>query len=170
MTEQYSLRWNQVDTERRQIHLPKTKNRHPRVVRLNSVAVLALKSLGPEKHRGRDPVFPSPKTDVSLQGSRGWFPTAVEAAGIEDFTWHCLRHTTASRLVIVGVDLRTVAEILGHRTLQMVMRYAHLAPEHQVDAVDRLVVDSDNRTATKTATGTSGAKRRVRKVGVSNDR
>jgi hypothetical protein len=52
----------------------------------------------------------------------------------------------------------------------MVMRYAHLAPEHQVDAVDRLVVDSDNRTATKTATGTSGAKRRVQKVGVSHDR
>jgi hypothetical protein len=42
---------NQVDTERRQIHLPKTKNRHPRVVRLNSVAVSALESLGPEKHR-----------------------------------------------------------------------------------------------------------------------
>jgi hypothetical protein len=71
---------------------------------------------------------------------------------------------------MAGVDLRTLAEILGHRTLQMVMRYAHLAPEHQVDAVDRLVVDTDNRTATKTATGTSGAKRRVRQVVVSHDR
>jgi hypothetical protein len=71
---------------------------------------------------------------------------------------------------MAGVDLRTVAEILGLRTLQMVMRYAHLAPEHQVDAVDRLVVDPDNRTATKTDTGTFGAKRRVRKAGVSNNR
>lgn len=51
------------------------------------------------------------------------------------------------------VDIRAVAEILGHRTLQMVMRYAHLAPEHQIDAVDRLVVNSDNRTATQSATG-----------------
>jgi hypothetical protein len=70
---------------------------------------------------------------------------------------------------MAGVDLRTIAEILGHRTLLMVMRYAHLAREHQVDAVDRLVVVSDNRTATKTAAGTSGAKRRVGKVGVSRD-
>ena len=38
-----------------------------------------------------------------------------------------------------GVDLRTVAELLGHRTLEMVMRYSHLAPEHQASAVDRLV-------------------------------
>jgi integrase len=40
---------------------------------------------------------------------------------------------------MAGVDLRTVAELLGHRTLQMVMRYSHLAPEHQTSAVDRLV-------------------------------
>ena len=40
---------------------------------------------------------------------------------------------------MAGVDLRTVAELLGHRTLQMVMRYSHLAPEHQASAVDRLV-------------------------------
>jgi hypothetical protein len=161
---------NQVDTERRQIHLPKTKNRHPRVVRLNSVAVSALESLGPEKHRGRDPVFPSPKTDVSLQGSRGWFPTAVEAAGIEDFTWHCLRHTTASRLVIVGVDLRQLLRFSAIGPFRWLCAMPISLREHQVDAVDRLVVDSDNRTATKTATGTSGVKRRVRKVGVSHDR
>jgi site-specific recombinase XerD len=40
---------------------------------------------------------------------------------------------------MAGVDLRSVAELLGHRTLQMVMRYSHLAPEHQASAVDRLV-------------------------------
>jgi site-specific recombinase XerD len=113
------------------------------VIRLNSVAVSALESLEPEKHRGRDPVAPSPKTDVSLQGSRGWFPTAVETVGIEDFTWHCLRYTTASKLVMTGVDLRTVAEILGHRTLQMVTRYAHLAPEHQVDAGHRCFLEQN---------------------------
>jgi site-specific recombinase XerD len=158
MTEQYSLQWRQVDLERRQLHLGLTKNKQPRVIRLNSVAVSVLNSLLPEKHRGNDPVFPSARTDVSLQGSRGWFPTAVIESGIEHATWHCLRHTFASRLVMAGVDLRTVAELLGHRTLQMVLRYSHLAPEHQIDAVERLVTNFDNRTATKSATGAFGLK------------
>lgn len=56
----------------------------------------------------------------------------------------------AGRLVMAGVDLRTVAELLGHRTLQMVMRYAHLAPEHQASAVDRLV-PGGGRIVTKSA-------------------
>jgi site-specific recombinase XerD len=86
------------------------------------------------------------------QGSRGWFPTALEEAGIEGYTWHCNRHTFASRLVMAGVDLRTVAELLGHRTLQMVMRYSHLAPEHQASAVDRLV-HSGNGRDTRSDTG-----------------
>ena len=59
---------------------------------------------------------------------------------------------------MAGVDLRTVAELLGHRTLQMVMRYSHLAPEHQASAVDRLVM-SENRTDTKSDTGAIHAKR-----------
>jgi integrase len=62
---------------------------------------------------------------------------------------------------MAGVDLRTVAELLGHRTLQMVMRYSHLAPEHQVDAVDRLVTKTGNRTATKTATSGLRGKRKI---------
>lgn len=152
MSEQYSLRWKQIDREHRQLHLSKTKNGHARVLRLNSIAVAALEALHPEGAKQNDFVFPSARTGESLQGSRGWFPAAVEKAGLVDFTWHCLRHTTGSRLVMAGVDLRTVAEILGHRTLQMVMRYSHLAPEHQMDAVDRLVAVPPNRTATRTAT------------------
>jgi len=60
-------------------------------------------------------------------------------ARVDGYSWHCNRHTFAVRLVMAGVDLRTVAELLEHRTLQMVMRYAHLTPEHQALAVDRLV-------------------------------
>ena len=58
---------------------------------------------------------------------------------------------------MAGVDLRTVAELLGHRTLQMVMWYSHLAPEHQASAVDRLVKPG-NRRDTKSDTGRSAAK------------
>jgi integrase len=129
MSEQYGLRWNQVDFERRQLHLSRTKNGDPRVIPLNAVALAALDELKDKKSPpGTEPIFPSVRTGDSLQGSRGWFSTALGAAKILDYTWHCNRHTFASRLVMAGVDLRTVAELLGHRTLQMVMRYSHLGP------------------------------------------
>ena len=140
MGEQYGLLWNQIDFDRRQLHLSHTKNGDPRSIPLNAVAVSALKDMqGKREPAGTEPVFPSVRTGDALQGSRGWFSTALEEAKVADYTWHCNRHTFASRLVMAGVDLRTVAELLGHRTLQMVMRYSHLAPEHQASAVDRLV-------------------------------
>ena len=52
--------------------------------------------------------------------------------------WHCLRHTFASRLVMSGADVRTVAELLRDRTLAMVTRYAHLAPDYRMEAVQRM--------------------------------
>lgn len=158
MSEQYGLHWSQVDFERRQIHLPKTKNGDPRTIPLNSVALAALKELhGKGKMMKSVPVFPSTRSSESLQGSRGWFPSVLEEAKIDGYSWHCNRHTFASRLVMAGVDLRTVAELLGHRTLQMVMRYSHLAPEHQASAVDRLVKVGKRRD-TKSDTRGSEAK------------
>jgi integrase len=140
MGEQYGLRWSQVDFARRQLHLLRTKNGDPCTIPLNAVALGALKQLCGEKEPQETvPVFLSVRTADALQGSRGWFATALEEANVPDYTWHCNRHTFASRLVMAGVDLRTVAELLGHRTLQMVVRYAHLAPEHRASAVDRLV-------------------------------
>jgi site-specific recombinase XerD len=67
-----------------------------------------------------------------------WFEPAVAEAGIKTFTWHCLRHTFASRLVMAGVDLRTVQQLMRHKTIQMSVRYSHLAPEHQLAAVEKL--------------------------------
>ena len=80
----------------------------------------------------------------------------MKAAGLKDFTWHCLRHTFASRLVMAGVDLRTVQELMGHKTIQMTVRYAHLAPKHQLAAVQRLCDTGTKQKApndTKTDTG-----------------
>ena len=98
---------------------------------LNSVALETLGQLrGELKQPGTAPVFPTLRGSETLQGSRGWFPTALEETKIKAYCLHCNRHTFASRLVMAGVDLRTVAELLGHRTLQMVMRYSHRAPGH----------------------------------------
>jgi len=69
---------------------------------------------------------------------RCWFEPAVREAGIQNFTWHGLPHTFASRLLMAGVDLRSVQELMGHKSIQMTCRYAHLAQTHQLAAVERL--------------------------------
>ena len=66
------------------------------------------------------------------------FHTALEEARVENFTWHDFRHDYASRLVMAGVSLRAAAELLGHKGLRMVMRYAHLAPGFLSDEVKKL--------------------------------
>jgi integrase len=76
-----------------------------------------------------------------------WFRDAVKKAGIKDFTWHCLRHRFASRLIMAGVDLKTAQELMGHKSITMTARYTHLSPEHRMAALEKLCP-----TATRTAT------------------
>src|SRR5438874_13362968 len=132
------------------------------------IAVATLKELHGRGERMKAmPVFPSIRPGESLQGSRSGFPSAPEEANIEGYTWHCNRHTFASKLVMARVDLPTVVELLGHRALQMVMRYSHLAPEHQSSAVDRLV-NTGNRRDTKSDSKRSSAKTIKRKTVVNS--
>jgi integrase len=153
MSEQYGLKWSQVDSERRQLYLPKTKNGDPRDVPLNGTALAALKKLRASS-KGEF-VFPD------AESPRGWFLGAVDRAGLKDYTWHCNRHTFASRLVMAGVDLHTVGELLGHRTAQMTKRYAHLSVNHKQAAVERI---SGGASAIKTASSRRRVSRASRKV------
>ncbi len=63
------------------------------------------------------------------------FPKARRAAGLHGFRFHDLRHSHASFLVQAGVPLNTVRDILGHRSLAMTLRYAHLSPDARQEAV-----------------------------------
>jgi hypothetical protein len=66
------------------------------------------------------------------------FKKVCSAAKIDDFRFHDLRHTFASHLVMAGVDLVTVKELLGHKTINMTNRYTHFAQEHKAQAVAKL--------------------------------
>ncbi len=154
--EQYGLTWDRVDCERRQIALYRTKNKHPRYIPLNPAALAALRALR-QRSAGIGPVILHAERmpAQAAQKARHWFEQAVRLAAVPEFTWHCLRHTFASRLVMAGVDLRTVAELMGHRTLAMTFRYAHLAPQHQLEAVERLAGFATVQSGTRSGTGDS---------------
>src|SRR5215813_9202271 len=66
------------------------------------------------------------------------FRRAAIRVGLEPLGPHVLRHTFASRLVMAGVDLRTVQELMGHKTIAMTLRYAHLSPDHKRQAMEAL--------------------------------
>jgi site-specific recombinase XerD len=141
-SEQFSVTWDQVDFAQKYIHLSTTKNGSDRYVSLNSEALRVLRKLKETHARLRLPadltLFVSWQKKP-MSDPREWFAAACEEAKIENVTWHTLRHTFASRLVMAGVDLKTVQELMGHKTIAMTARYAHLSPEHKLSALERLV-------------------------------
>jgi len=151
--EQWRLRWQDVNLRAGIITIPQSKHGAARHVPINSVAEKALALLAATCN-GSEYVCAGSDTRRGAIGS--WFERCVHEAGIADFRWHDLRHTFASRLAMVGVPLRTLAELLGHRTLAMVMRYAHLSPAHLRDAVERIAgTPTDTTTDTRASQGTA---------------
>jgi len=134
--EQYSLEWPQVSFRRKRILLEETKNGSSREIPMNKSCIAAMEALF--ENRPHDGRVCQSKYGKDLNDSRSWFDLCIKDAGIPNFTWHCLRHTFISRLVMAGVDLRTAQELAGHKTISMTVRYAHLAPEHNQAAIEKL--------------------------------
>lgn len=122
------LEWSQVDMQRRcaWIHPDQAKARKPIPVSLNDQAVqVLLRQLG--KHPRV--VFTYKGQPVSQIGTKAW-RNALKRAGIENFTWHGLRHTWASWHVQAGTPLLVLQQMGGWASLDMVQRYAHLSADH----------------------------------------
>ena len=141
--EQMKLQWKDVDFRLRQITLRNTKNHETRHVPMNERLAEALAEHRKTQVRmgGRiiAHVFVNPASGQPYTDLRKRFGTALRRAGIQrHFTWHGLRHTAASQLVMAGVNLRTVGKILGHKSYAMTLRYAHVAPGFLQDATEKL--------------------------------
>jgi len=95
-------------------------------------------ALAPLKEQATGATLFISRMGTPYRSIRSAFETACRRAGLADVTPHVLRHTFASRLVMAGVDLRTVQELGGWSSLELVQRYAHLSPGHKAEAVERI--------------------------------
>jgi len=148
------LEWRDVHFDRESIHIRDPKNSVDRHIPMNADVLQAL-----NEHKERQAVdvggivryvFANSATGKPWTDIRKMFRTALVAAGIErHFLFKNLRHTAASHMVMRGVDIRTVGKVLGHLTLEVTMRYAHLSPEHLKEAVGRLTYSKTKRKAKK---------------------
>lgn len=132
-----NLRWPEVDLLNGRITLRETKNGEVRVVPLAGPALALLKEHGKVRRLDTDLLFPGSRKDTPMDLRAAW-EAALKRAGVENFRWHDLRHTTASYLAMNGASLAEIAEVLGHKTLSMVKRYAHLSEAHTASVVERM--------------------------------
>ena len=132
-----SLTWEEIDfaTQSIAVQAAYAKNGESHSVPMNDVLTATLEGvritstvIGSvfRSRKGTPPFF------------RSVFERAVRKAAIHDFTFHDLRHTFASRLVMAGVDLPMVKELMGHKNISMTLRYTHLSRDHKQRAVRTL--------------------------------
>ena len=130
------LYWDDVDLQQGILLFRETKNGTMRSVPLVGLGLELLRDWSKIRRVNMELVFPGKNSQTPILFERSW-RTVLNDAEIKDFRFHDLRHSAASYLVMNGVHLRTVAEIMGHKTLSMVQRYSHLSPEHLRSEVAR---------------------------------
>ena len=135
-----NLRWDHVNFEECYVTAIgyDTKNKKTRYVPLNDEALYILK-MWRQQSQNDIYAFLNPKTKKPFTTiEKAWRKVLIHA-GITHFRWHDLRHHFASKLTGNGVDLNLIRELLGHSSLDMTLRYAHLAPKHKAEAVSSLI-------------------------------
>lgn len=141
------LEWSDVDFHTKVITIRESKSGRSRIIPIDNTLYKTLVNL-PSRFKG-GLVFPSShKEGRPYFDFKSHFKFTVEEAKIENFRFHDLRHTFASHLVMNGVDLLVVKELLGHQSLTMTEKYAHLAPDHRSRAIRTL--DRAFKSGTKT--------------------
>ena len=131
-----NLRWSDVDMQRGMLTFHETKNGERRSAPLTGFAADQLRTHGKVRRMDTDYVFPGVNGRPLEIGKM--FSQAVVRCGLSDFRFHDLRHSAASALAMNGATLAEIAEVLGHKSLQMVKRYAHLTEGHTRAVVLRM--------------------------------
>lgn len=132
------LTWADVDLERAEAHVGRTKNGDPRVLPLVPAVIEELQKF---KAGASSFVFRSPRSAEKVFAFEPRYLEALQVARIKGATFHTLRHSAASALARNGATLLEIAEVLGHRQLQMTKRYSHLATSHKAALVRRVLGD-----------------------------
>lgn len=135
----FSLKWFDVDFARGLIQVRESKSGKKRLIPMNDTVRTLLNGL--KQHS--EYVFPSPKTGGRLDNIKRSFRRAVKEAKIEDFWFHDLRHTAATRMADQGADAFTLAKILGHSDIRMTARYTHATDSALRRALTNLDANSD---------------------------
>ena len=124
-----NLKWGDVDLDRGSIFLQTTKNGERRFIPLVGTALNLLRSRSSNETMD-SLVFPAPHSPSKPIDIRSAWETALNKAGISNFRFHDLRHTAASYLAMNQASLLEIGTLLGHKTVQMTKRYAHLSNVH----------------------------------------
>ncbi len=133
--EAMNLEWRDVDLARGWITLRDTKNGERRGVPLTGKALELVRQHAKVRRLDTPLLWPSKEHPDKPMDLRQPWGKALKQAGIEDFRFHDLRHSAASYLAMNGASLNEIAGVLGHKTLNMVKRYAHLSESHTAGVV-----------------------------------
>jgi integrase len=155
-----NLRCLNVDLKNRIITVEGTKSGYLRKIPMNSKLTETLDHV---RRKNQNEFVFSDESGKPYKSFRTALEQALKKAGIENLTFHSLRHTFGTRLGMAGVDIKTIQELMGHRDIKMTMRYSHPTAEHkrkavellngvtsifttdEVDRIDRKVVNIGNR-------------------------